>query len=135
MIVDTSALLAFFNSREPAHEAVAAAILEHEDALVVSPFVIAELDYVLATRVGITAELAALRELAGGAWSLPAFDTDALAIASRIIERYRDQEIGLADASNVVLAHQFGTRTIATLDHRHFDVVRPLGGGRFSVLP
>ena len=52
-----------------------------------------------------------------------------------MIERYADQEIGLADASIVVLARRHGTRTIATLDRRHFDVVRPLDGGRFTVVP
>ena len=36
-----------------------------------------------------------------------------------------DQHIDVADASNVVLADQYRTRTIATLDRRHFDVVRP----------
>lgn len=52
-----------------------------------------------------------------------------------MVARYRDQEIGVADASNVVLAARFHTRTIATLDHRHFDVLRPLDGGRFRVVP
>ena len=43
--------------------------------------------------------------------------------------------LALADASIVVLADRYRTRTIATLDRRHFDVVRPLSGGRFSVVP
>jgi uncharacterized protein len=34
-----------------------------------------------------------------------------------------------------VLADERRTRTVLTLDHRHFDVVRPLDGGHFSVLP
>lgn len=42
---------------------------------------------------------------------------------------------GRADASNVALAARYRTRTIVTLDRRHFDVLRPLGGGRFTVLP
>ena len=44
VIVDTSALLAFFDASEPDHEAVAA-VLAVADALVVSPYVVAELDY------------------------------------------------------------------------------------------
>lgn len=54
---------------------------------------------------------------------------------SRIpVEAYADQNIGLADASNVVLAERYRTRTIVTLDHRHFDVLRPLSGGRLRIL-
>ncbi len=135
MIVDTSALLAFFDTDEPDHQAVAEVLNDPAEPLVVSPFVVAELDYLVATRHGVTAELAVLAELAGGAWDLPGFDGDDLRQAVTIIERYADQHVGVADASNVVLAGRYQTRTIVTLDRRHFDVLRPLDGGRFTVLP
>jgi predicted nucleic acid-binding protein len=135
MIVDTSVLLAYFNRSEPDHAAAVAAIDASIEPLVVSPFVVAELDDLLATRLGTEAEIAVLAELAGGAWELPAFGTDDLALASDIVERYADQAIGVADASIVVLAARYGTRTVATLDRRHFEVLRPLGGGRFTIVP
>ncbi|MCX6482943.1 MAG: PIN domain-containing protein [Mycobacterium sp.] len=136
MIVDTSALLAYFNAREPDHDDVARVIDEHADGvLVISPYVVAELDYLVATRIGVDAELAVLRELSSGAWHLADFDAGNLERATAIIEKYRDQDIGLADASNVVLADQHRTTTILTLDRRHFEVLRPIGGGRFSILP
>ncbi len=135
MIVDTSALLAYFDRREPDHAAVAEVLEGSTEPLVVSPYVVAETDYLVATRHGIDAELAALAELAGGAWELPAFEAPDLAAASRVIERYADQSIGVADASIVVLAARYRTKTIVTLDRRHFGVVRPLAGGRFTVLP
>ena len=105
------------------------------EPLIVSPYVVAELDYLVASRLGVTAELAMLRELAGGAWDLPAIAADDLSQARSLIERYADQRIGVADASNVVLATRYRTRTIVTLDRRHFDVLRPLTGGRFTILP
>jgi uncharacterized protein len=135
LIVDTSALLAFFDSDEPDHLAVSAVLGGATEPLLVSPYVVAELDYLVASRLGVTAELAALRELTGGAWDLPAIDVDDLVKARAVIERYADQHIGVADASNVVLAERYRTRTIVTLDRRHFDVLRPLGGGRFRILP
>jgi predicted nucleic acid-binding protein len=136
VIVDTSALLAYFNSREPDHGDVARVIDEHADGvLVVSPYVVAELDYLVATRIGVDAELTVLHELSSGAWHLADFDADNLERATAVIEKYRDQDIGLADASNVVLADQHRTTTILTLDRRRFEVLRPIGGGRFSILP
>jgi hypothetical protein len=102
---------------------------------VVSPYVVAELDYLVASRLGVSAELAVLQELTGGAWDLPAIDVEELVKARAVIERYADQNIGVADASNVTLAERYRTRTIVTLDRRHFDVLRPLGGGRFRILP
>src|SRR5262245_683669 len=135
VIVDTSALLAFFDAGEPDHHVVSAVLLDSPQPLVVSPYVVAEVDYLVASRLGVDAELAVLRELAGGAWDLPALGEADLAAAASVIERYADRAIGVADASNVVLAARYRTAVIATLDSRHFDVVRPLGGGRFTVLP
>jgi len=55
--------------------------------------------------------------------------------AVAIIDKYRDQDIGLADASTVVLADKYDTTKILTLDRRHFEALRPIGGGRFAILP
>ena len=134
VIVDTSALLAFFDASEPDHEAVSE-VLGAADALVVSPYVVAELDYLVATRHGVSTELVVLDELTGGAWELPGFDQVGLRRSREVISGYRDQEIGVADASIVVLAERYRTRAIASLDHRHFDVLRSLDGRSFDVLP
>jgi predicted nucleic acid-binding protein len=135
VIVDTSVLLAYFNTREPDHAAVAGLVEGADEPLVVSPYVVAELDYLVATRVGGEAELAVLAELAGGAWSLPAIGAADLGTIRDLIQRSEDQSIGVADASLVVLAARHRTRTIATLDRRHFEVLRPVDGGRFTIVP
>jgi uncharacterized protein len=135
VIADTSGLLALFNAREPAHAAVRDAVAGLNEPLVVSPYVIAELDYLVATRLGVHAETEVLEELSGGAYTLVHVDTGLLAAALRVIRRYPDQGIGVADASIVVLADLHRTRSVLTLDRRHFDVLRPLSGGRFSVVP
>jgi len=135
IIADTSGLLAFFNRAEPAHNQVADLVDSDPEPLVVSPFVVAELDYLVSTRHGVDAELRVLDELAGGGWILTHFEAEDLRTARALIDRYRDQKIGIADASLVVLADRFGTRRILTLDQRHFTVLRPMSGGRFSILP
>jgi len=135
VICDTSGLLAFFDVAESQHGTVTEAIIGEDGPFVVSPFVIAELDYLLATRRGTDAEIAALSEIAGGAWELPSFDASDLSEAAEIIERYGDQGIGVADASLVVLASRYRTNRILTLDRRHFTVVRAPSGAAFEVLP
>ena len=135
IIADTSGLLAFFNRTEPEHAAVRQVVETADAPIVVSPYVLAELDYLVATWVGVEAEVAVLRELSSGAYLLAELGVDDLRRGADIIERYRDQAIGIADASLVVLAERHATRRILTLDRRHFDVLRPLSGGRFSLLP
>lgn len=135
IIADTSGLLAYFNRAEPVHKEVADLIGRETDPLVISPYVLAELDYLVATRIGTNAELAVLSELTSGAYELAGFDAAAVALAATVISRYKDQNVGLADASLVVLADRFSTQTILTLDHRHFDVLRLVSGQPFTIVP
>ncbi|HSP64700.1 MAG TPA: PIN domain-containing protein [Candidatus Deferrimicrobium sp.] len=135
LICDTSGLLAYFDRSDRQHEAVAAAVEGDPGPFVVSPYVVAELDYLLATQRGVAAELAALAELSGGAWKLAASDQPDLGTATGIVERYADQAIGVADASLVVLAHRYHTDRLLTLDRRHFAVVRTIAGRPFTLLP
>lgn len=135
IVADTSGLLALYNRTEPAHAAVARAVMATTDVIVVSPYVVAEIDHLMATRLGIDAELAMLRELAGGAYEHPHLADDELTSCAEIIARYQDQQIGVTDASLVVLAHRYATNRILTLDRRHFDVLRPIDGGHFEIVP
>lgn len=135
IVADTSGLLALFNRREPTHQAVTAVVAAETEPMVVSPFVVAELDYLVATRIGVAAELSVLAELAGGGYHLPPSSADFLGQCAQVVDRYRDQQIGVADASVVVLAGHYRTRSILTLDRRRFGVLRPLDGGRFKLLP
>jgi predicted nucleic acid-binding protein len=135
IVADTSGLLALFDRGEPEHQAVSDAVSRVVGPLVVSPYVVAELDYLVGTRIGVAQELAVLRELSGGAYVLPEFGPSDMAKAANVVERYRDQDIGIADASIVVLAERYATRQLLTLDRRHFGVLRPAQGGRFSLLP
>lgn len=135
IIADTSGLLALFNRSEPEHPAVRDVVSSLDMPMVVSPYVVAEVDHLVATRVDSAAEVEVLREICGGAYVLPEFGQGDINRAVEVIEKYSDQAIGVTDASIVVLADRYSSRTLLTLDRRHFDVLRPLGGGRFTLLP
>jgi hypothetical protein len=52
-----------------------------------------------------------------------------------VIGQYRDLELGLADASIVVLAERYGTVEILSLDERHFRALTGPDGRSFRLLP
>jgi predicted nucleic acid-binding protein len=126
VIADTSALIAFFNDSDEHHKAVQGGFAQ-TGHLVVSPCVLTELDYLIATRQGPAPAKAALGFIAGrvaaGRWEVPEIGPFLL-IAHTVLGDY--PAIGLADAMNVALAREFRTDVIATLDRRHFRTVRPL---------
>ena len=124
MIVDTSALLAFFDSSEPTHEAVSEAVESTSEPLVVSPFVVAELDYIVLTRHGSRAEALVLDELSSdpGNWRRSTSPgSRPRRRSSSSTPTYRSAS---PTPSNIVLADAYQTRTIATLDRRHFSILR-----------
>jgi len=135
IILDTSGLLAAIDGSQRQHEAARRALEEAPPPWILSPFVLAELDYLLATRVGQAAERALLAEIGRGVYRLEALEADEVAAAERLIGRHADLEIGLADASIVVLANRYGVRDLLTLDERHFRVLRGPGGRPFRLLP
>jgi len=135
IVADTSGLLALYNAAEPAHAGVARAVADEREPVMVSPYVVAELDYLVATRAGPQAALAVLRELSGGAYPLACLEADDLVVVGDVLERYADLRLGVADASLLVLADRYATSRLLTLDRRRFGAVRTLGGAPFAVLP
>jgi hypothetical protein len=102
--------------------------------LVVSAFTAAEADHLVLTRLGIDAELALLDDLAV-TYAVHTIDSAGIRRARDLCAGYRDLELGLADASIIVLAERWSTRSVATFDQRHFRAVAPLQGGAFRLLP
>jgi predicted nucleic acid-binding protein len=135
ILLDTSGLLAAIDGAQARHAEAMAALQAAEPPWLLSPFVLAELDYLLSTRVGQGAERALLAEVGRGVYRLAEVDADDVTAAERVIARYASLEIGIADASIVVLAHRYGIREVLTLDERHFRTLRGAGGRPFRVLP
>jgi uncharacterized protein len=135
IVLDTGGLLAAIDSSQRFHDAAREVLNEAVVPLILSPFVLAELDYLLATRVGDAAELALLEEVARNTYRLAQFSGRDVAEAMRVIEQYADLRISLADASNVVLANRHDTHDVLTLDERHFRTLRGLDGRPLRLLP
>jgi predicted nucleic acid-binding protein len=135
IILDTSGLLAAIDASQRRHHEARRALEAAPPPWLLSPFVLAELDYLLAGRVGEAAERALLGEVGRGVYRLENFDADDIAAAERLIGRHAGLGLGLADASTVVLANRHDVRDLLTLDERHFRALRGPGGRPFRLLP
>ncbi|MGA2926688.1 MAG: PIN domain-containing protein [Solirubrobacteraceae bacterium] len=133
-MVDAGVLYSAADLADPDHESAVATLRDWGGELVSSPLTLAEADHLILSRLGIDAEIAFAKGLAG-AFTVTALDARSLNAAAQLCERYRDLELGLADASIIVLAARYGTRSLATFDQRHFRAVTALTGGAFELLP
>lgn len=135
ILVDTGVLYSYFAGSDPAHQECVELLTARVEPVIVSPFVLAELDHFVGKHFGAEQQVRVLEHLTSGAFELPALSPSDVIACSQVMSRYPDLKIGLTDASLVVLAERYGTTRIGTYDRRHFHVVKPISGGWFDLLP
>lgn len=135
ILLDTSGMLAALFADQYEHAACARVLREARGPLLLSPFILAELDYLITKFADVSVELRFLTEVERGAYQLAAFDLRDMVVAREVIEKFRDQGIGLADASIVALAQRHRQYRVLTLDRRHFRVLTTPLGRSMELLP
>lgn len=104
--------------------------------VIISPFVVAELDYMILREYGREDQIAFLDQVQSGAYRLETFTgTDFIQVWRLVSEYDYLTSFGVADASNVVLAERYDTTDILTTDHRDFRQVTTAKGEHFRILP
>ncbi len=139
VVGDTSGLMAAFNIGNPEHQAARAALREASVTLV-SPLVFAEVEHVITRNVDRKAAYKVndwlLQQEGAMRILVPEVAADTLRKARTVQSRYADLRLDLADAVNVVLAEQYETDSVLTLDRRDFRAIRPLSNHKaFRLLP
>lgn len=107
----------------------------HAGPLLVPELVITEVAYVLGTRLGADAEVRFLGDFAAGNLTAePVAASDWLRMAE-LVSGYRDLPLGSVDASVIAATERLNLHEVATLDRRHFNVVRPRHVEALTLLP
>jgi len=135
IIVDTSGLLCLLDAGEAEHPRVRACVAEEPGPLVTVDFVLAETDYLVLRRLGRQAERDFLAQVMEGAVLRETVTDDDLARATKIIEQFADQELGLTDAAVMAVSERLDTLRVLTLDRRHFTPFRDRKGRALELLP
>ncbi len=105
----------------------------HPGPLIVPTLVLTEVVYLLGSRLGTRAELRFLGDLASGVFDIePVHPTDWLRIAD-LVDRYQNLPLGTVDASVIACAERLGIDEVATVDRRHFTIVK--ANRTLSLLP
>ena len=76
-----------------------------------------------------------MEDLLAGAYRLETSTMADLARCHEIQTRYDDQPVGVVDASVLALLERLGESKLATLDHRHFSILRPAHVEALRLLP
>lgn len=135
LIVDTGVLLAAADDADPDHEACKSLLGGEPGPFVTTMLVVAETAYLIDRQLGPHAEAGFFRSVAAGDVVVEEMGQEDLERIAELIDQYADLPLGGTDASLIVLAERHKAQRIATLDHRHFTVVRSAEVGTLALLP
>jgi predicted nucleic acid-binding protein len=133
LIVDTGPLVALLDATDPDHERCTDLLQQSAEPRVVPVCVLVEVEYIL--RPWPEAFAALLTDFEAGSFDLLELPVRWLLRAGELVDQYRDLSLGLVDATVVAATEMLGETKVATLDHRHFAVVRPAHTPALTLLP
>jgi len=134
LVLDTGPIVAALNKSDQDHESCAALIDGAADLIIPSP-VLVEVDYWLIKLAGPDAWSSFVGDILRGAYRvINPTETD-IERAAELESEYHDLDLGFVDASVIAICERLDETQVATLDRRHYSVVRPRHCSHLTLLP
>jgi uncharacterized protein len=125
LVVDSGVLVATADRNDNDHQACRILLETDDGPLVTTTMIIAEAAYMIDRQVGPAGELALYDSIIDGTLHVETLTPNDWKRVRELVDRYRDLPLRGSDASLIAISERLGATRIATLDHRHFRVVRP----------
>ncbi len=135
LILDTGVTYAALDRRDGAHKRCRTLIEEAGETLVIPAATLPEIDYWTAKHLGPGPLIALIRDVIDGAFVVDELDAADYPRVTEILDRYADQNVGFVDAAVLATVERLGEPKLATLDRRHFRVLRPRHVDALELLP
>jgi predicted nucleic acid-binding protein len=135
LILDTGPLLAAMDASDRDHSASAALLAEAREPLVLPAPTLSELDYLLHRGLGNDAFPRLMDEIVAGAFRVENLTLADYARTVEIMRTYADLDVGFIDASVLAVTERLREPKLATLDRRHFTIMRPRHVEALELLP
>lgn len=135
LIVDTGPLFAAMDERDKAHEECARLLAESDEKIVVPAPVLVELEWLASSRLGPEPFDLFLQSVESGEIRVEPLVAKDYPRIRALSARYADLPLGFVDAAVLAVVERLGEKKVATLDHRHFGVVRLAHTKALKLLP
>ena len=135
LILDTGPLYASLDRSDQDHETCRRLIEDADEPLVIPAPVLVEVDYWIHQRLTPGALVALLGDVETGAYRVADLKPGDYARVRELCDRYADADVGFVDAAVLAIVERFGESKLATLDRRHFSMLRPRHRDTIDLLP
>jgi predicted nucleic acid-binding protein len=107
------------------HDACARLLETTDEQVIVPSPVLVEVDWLAGQRLQPGAFLAFLADIDAGRLRIVDVQAEDYRRIRELFDRYRDLPLGFVDAAVLAVVERLKETKLATLDHRHFSIVRP----------
>ena len=128
-------MIAVLDGDDENHQRCLELLETFEGPLLVPTMCVCEISHMVGKRGGWEREARLMAAFALGEIYVEEPHPADFARIAELIETYRDLPLGAVDAAVVAAAERLEVTQIATLDHRHFSVIRPRHVEAFELLP
>jgi predicted nucleic acid-binding protein len=128
-------LYAAIDSSDAHHRGCSRLLATLPGRLLVPSTVLTETSWHVEHNLGAKREAAFLAAVASGELEIAELAATDVSRASEIVATYADMRLGFVDASVIALAERLDVKQVATVDRRHFTVVRPRHVNVLTLLP
>lgn len=135
LIVDTGVIVAATDRTDRHHHGCADLLNSESGLLVTTSLVIAECAYLIERELGPAVEATLYQAIIGGSLAIENLVGDDWVRIHELVTGYGDLPLGGTDASVIAIAERLGQTRVATLDRKHFSVVRPKHCSGFELVP
>jgi predicted nucleic acid-binding protein len=135
LVLDSGVVYSSLDRNDADHAACSSLLNDASESLVIPEPVLVEVDYLVGTRLKPAVFSALLDDILAGAYVLEHLEASDLERVRHLCRQYEDAEIGFVDASVVAITERLGEDKVATLDRRHFGIIRPRHVDAFRLVP
>jgi uncharacterized protein len=135
LILDTGPLYATLDRHDADHRTCRRLVDATSEPLVIPAPVLVEVDYLIHTRLYPGVLVALLGDIEAGAYRVEDLLPGDYPRVHALCDRYADADIGFVDAAVLAIVERLNEPKLATLDRRHFGLLRPRHVDALRLLP
>jgi len=135
LVLDTGPLYASLDRNDAQYRRCLDLLQDTVEPLVIPAPVLIEVDWLVQTRLHAGVFLALLDDIQAGAYRVEELHPEDYRRIREVCDRYGDADIGFVDAAVLAVVERLNESKLATLDYRHFSILRPRHVDVLRLLP
>jgi uncharacterized protein len=135
LVVDTGVVLASIEPHDDHHLPCSRLLADTREQRIVPSVVLVEVEYLLGSTRQVDVFVRFLDDCTRGAFVIEELQPADYTRIGELLKTYADLRVGFVDAAVLAVVERLREPKLATLDHRHFSVMRPRHVKALELLP